>query len=233
MIKKPDSAGFTLIEVLVATVVLSIVVYLAAMSYSVFLDVWGEKRFTDTDAINTYRTNVLLRSALESTYDYYVTDPENEASGTRYPWFKGKPQAVEFVTLSSVFNKGKPAAVRLRLEKQGAGANRVQKLLYEEAPLNQVYVKYYDQELKFHNQMTIYDQFKRIQFRFFGKLYAAPTQGGQRRTTYEWQESFDGKETMAIPETIELIIETEEGKTKLLFPIRANNYLKRVNFQGV
>ena len=58
--------GFTLIEVLISTMVLAVIIYLATLSYSMFLNTWGERRLSDTNAINKYRSHMLLRSSLVS-----------------------------------------------------------------------------------------------------------------------------------------------------------------------
>lgn len=225
------SAGFTLIEVLIATMVLSAVVYLATLSCSMFLNVWEEKRLTDTSAINDYRSHILVRSALESIYDYYVTDPANEKAGRYYPFFKGERDMIEFVTLSSVFSKGVPSIARLRLERQDMAAGEYYKVIYEEVPLDQTYIRYADVKPEYSHAMVVYTEVKKINIRYYGEWETRwVPERDDFETVYRWQDTFNGEERNTIPETIELTINTEPEETTLLFPVIANNVYKRAFF---
>lgn len=222
------SAGFTLIEVLIATMVLSAVVYLATLSYSMFLNVWEEKRLTDTSAINGYRSHILVRSALESIYDYYVTDPANEKKGLHYPYFKGGRDTLEFVTLSSVFKKGVPAAARIRLKDQDNGDEKYRAIVYEEAPLDNAYIKYYSDNLKYSRLMAVYTGIKKINIRYYGVWETKwMPEKHDFETIYKWQETFDGKKKNAVPEIIEMTLITDNGDKTLFFTVRGNNVYKR------
>ena len=229
-----NAKGFTLIEVLIATMVLSAVVYLATISCSMFLNVWEKKRLTDTSAINAYRSHILVRSALESIYDYYVTDPANEKAGRYYPFFNGEGDMLEFVTLSSVFKKGVPAAARIRLDNQPAGDENYRAIVYEEAPLDNAYIKYSGDNLKYSRLMTVYTGVKKINIRYYGiwETKWMPEKDGFE-TIYKWQKTFDGKKKNAVPEIIEMTLITDNGDKALLFPVRGNNVYKRGFFSPV
>lgn len=225
------NAGFTLIEVLIATMVLSAVVYLAMLSYSMFLNVWEEKRLTDTSAINGYRSHILVRAALESIYDYYVTDPANEKAGRYYPFFKGEKDTLEFVTLSSVFSKEVPAVARLRLERQDTAVGESCKVIYEEALLDQTYIKYVDFQPEYSHAMVVYADVKKINIRYYGEWETrwVPDRDAFE-TLYRWQDTFQGEERNTIPEAVELTLDTGAAETTLLFPVRANNVYKKAFF---
>ena len=62
------NAGFSLIEVLIATMILSALVYLATLSYSMFLNVWEQKKLTDTKAINDYIENKFKQQRQDTNY---------------------------------------------------------------------------------------------------------------------------------------------------------------------
>ena len=224
-----NNGGFTLIEVLIATLVLSMVVYLATISYSLFLDTWQRKRLSDITAIQEYRTHLLLRNSLESIFDYYVTDPKSERSIRWYPFFKGGKESLEFVTLSSVFHKGKPAVARIRLKK--GEVDDLKALIYEETSLDQTYLKYNDDPIEYKNGMQIYDNLKTIRIRYFG-VWEGRFDPAKETVVmeYKWQETFEGKERNAVPDTIEMIVESAEGETKLVFQVMAHSSKKGTFF---
>lgn len=224
-----NSAGFTLIEVLIATLVLSMVIYLATISYSLFLDTWERKRLSDVTAIQEYRSRFLLRNSLESIFDYYVTDPKSERNVRRYPFFKGQKESLEFVTLSSVFHKGTPAVARIRLTRSEVG--NLKALIYEETSLAKTYIRYNDDPIEYKNQMLIYNNLKSVRIRYFGVWEIRFDPGKESVITeYKWQETFEGNERNAVPHTIEMIVEFGEGETMLVFPIMAHSPRKGVFF---
>jgi len=226
---KSNIAGFTLIEVLVATLILSFVIYAGTLSYSMFLDIWGKKRVEDIDAIHEYRYHMLLKAALESIYDYYVTDRINERAGFYYPFFRGEREEIEFITLSPVFRGRTPALARLRVERQKEGRN----LLYEEMPLDTTYIKYNDFKAEYKYSFIAYSDIEKIAIRYYGELERRllPYREEFERL-YGWTESFQGKVLKGVPKKIEITIERDDGVKRLLFSVKANNIFKKGFFQG-
>lgn len=217
-----NSAGFTLIEVLIATLVLSMVIYLATISYAVFLDTWERKRLLDVVAIQEYRSRFLLRNSLESIFDYYVTDPKSERINRRFPFFKGEKERLEFVTLSSVFHKGKPAVARIRLQKNEANDSKA--LIYEEASLEQRYIRYNDDSLEYEIGMPICENLKSLHIRYFGVWETKfDLLKDAFVTEYKWQETFEGKKRNATPDIIEIKVGFGAGETNLVFPVMAHS----------
>lgn len=220
-----SNTGFTLIELLISTVILASIILLAVLSYSTFLNTWESKRLTDSDALAEYRSHLLLRYALESAYDYFVTDPANERLGVYYPYFKGYPDRLEFVTLSSVFCKGSPAAARLRTLRDEN--EEVQRLVYEEAPLDNIYIRYNDLDPEYKEQMVSYKDVKNVRFRYYGvEEMRWNDRLDDLEEIYGWQETYQGKEKKGLPEMIELLLTTEEGDTRLAFSVKGENIYK-------
>ena len=219
------NTGFTLIELLISTVILASIILLAVLSYSTFLNTWESKRLTDSDALGEYRSHLLLRYALESTYDYFVTDPENERLGIYYPYFKGYADRLEFVTLSSVFCKGSPAAARIRVLRDEN--EEAQRLVYEEAPLESIYIRYNNFEPEYTEQMVSYKDLNNVRFKYYGveEMRWNPRLDNLEEI-YGWQETYQGKEKKGIPEKIELLLTTEEGDTRLAFSVKGENIYK-------
>ena len=109
--------GFTLIEVLISTTIIGLVVYLAFLAQSFFMNIWYSNKLATNIAMEEYRMHSLLRSTIESVSEYFITDPESERAGAHYPFFNADSTSVEFVTLSSVFYKGSAAVGKLYLKK--------------------------------------------------------------------------------------------------------------------
>ena len=223
--------GFTLIEVLISTMVLAVIIYLATLSYSMFLNTWGERRLSDTNAINKYRSHMLLRSSLESAYDYYVTDPANERISLYYPFFKGESDTMEFVTISSVFKKGFPAVARLRITKEDDGSAGSQRLVYEETPLDRVYIKYHDFQTEFTDSMVLDNHVKQFRIRYFGPWIRRRPDGKGFVTSYKWHDTFLGKEKETVPDKIEITLTSRGGNETFLYSVMGKNIFKQAFFR--
>jgi hypothetical protein len=219
------NTGLTLIELLISTVILASIILLAVLSYATFLNTWESKRLTDSDALDEYRSHLLLRYALESAYDYFVTDPANEKIGVYYPYFRGYSDRLEFVTLSSVFCRGSPAAARIRIVEDDQEEDR--KLVYEEASLNSTYLRYNDFEPEYKDTMVPYKDLKSIGIKYFGlKERKWDSRLEDFQNIYGWQERYEGKKKRDIPEMIELLLTTEEGDRRLVFSVKGRNLYK-------
>ena len=217
-----NNAGFTLIEVLISTIVLSAVIYLATFSYSLFLDSWEKNRFIDASAIQQYRSHLLVRDAVESIFDYYVTEAGRSSGSRHFPFFKGDAESFEFVTLSSVFEKGKPAAARIRLVKEGD--EKLKTLIYEEASLSKTYIRYEEDRPEYKKSIVLYRQVVQLRIRYYGAFeFRFVPERDDFVTEYKWQETFDGKQRSAAPKTIEITLETPEGKIKLVFHVKTQD----------
>ena len=226
-----DEKAFTLVEVLVATLVLSVMAGLSTYMYGTFLDIWHAKKLTDNGPFQAYRRQVLFRTALECASDYYVTDRASLGATARYyPFFKGKNDTLEFVTLCSVFHEGSPALARIGVREGPAGGKR--NVVYEETALNRTYLRYGEEPPDYEDRLIVVEDVRAIRFRYYGELETVFVRDTMTfQTEYEWQNTFKGKEKFGLPERVELSIELEGGApTTLLFPIRARNDFKRVRF---
>ncbi len=226
-----SSTGFTLIELLISTVILASIILLAVLSYSTFLNTWESKRLSDSDALIKYRAHTLLRDAMESAYDYYVTDSRNQRFGVYYPYFKGEVDGLEFVTLSSAFRKGSPAAARIRVIKDDDGETG--DLVYEEASLESTYIRFNDSKPEYKEQIVPYKDVQNVKIRYYGLEEMKWSESLDRfEPINAWQDSFQGKDKKAIPEMIEFSLTTTEGEIKLRFPVKARNVFKQGFFQS-
>ena len=222
---KRKNAGFTLIEVMVSTAIMGFVIYLAFLSQSLFIDMWHSRKTLGKNALDTYRAHVLIRNAVESVCDYSVTDPESERNGIYYPFFQGKIDSVVFVTLSSVFGKEIPAVGRLKLQ-SGADMD-LPDLVYEEAPLDQFYVRYANDDIPYSRKLTIAKGVSACRFRYYGvwEIKWNP-ELDYFETIKRWQDEYSGKDRNWTPEKIEINISGKDGEKRLSFSIKGHNPYK-------
>jgi len=221
------SSGFTLIEVLISTIILGMVLGIALMASSGFMDVWqkGDRLFSD--AFTLVRYKILLSESIESTYEYYLTDKpgQNRQKDKYFPFFAGKSQSAEFVTLSSVFNHGAPAIAKLYVQKNDSGKYD---LVYKEADLEKFFIKYAQDKIEYTRQIDIYQNLENIKFRYYGLVETKfDPELMKADRIFEWEDKFSGRQTMHVPKQMEITINSDEtGQKKMLYTIKAENKYK-------
>jgi len=228
------TSGFTLIEVLIATVVLASVVALAGTSYSLYLQAWSKRAGGNERLFKEYRLNLLLKSSLESAFDYYVTDRLGARPTPFYPFFLGLTDELSFVTLSSVWHKGAPALARLRLEKESADLNGRRSLIYEEWPLNDRYLAFNEisEDWPALHQAVIFAGAENIKFRYYGFLKTRYQVEREREIdVLGWQGEFSGRKKYVLPRRIEITANFADDQKKVLTAyLKIENPLKRIYY---
>lgn len=124
--RRVNTGGFTLIEILIAMLVLSIVMFVGSLSFSTFSQRWQSDMGSFTQEVTNAKNLVLLQRALNGVSNYIVKDEDNEP----VYFFKGNDKYLLFVTNHPVFNTDGQALVRLSVTIASDGKQR---LKYEEA----------------------------------------------------------------------------------------------------
>ena len=223
--------GFTLIEVLISTTIIGLVVYLAFLAQSFFVNIWYSNKLATNVAMEEYRAHSLLRSAIESITEYFITDPESEKVGAHYPFFNADSKSVEFVTLSSVFYKGAAAVGKLSLKKNFE--EKTMELIYEEAPLNTMYIRYQGDKITYSRSMVIADKLSNVTFRYYGTWEIIwDNELEYFKTIKQWQDIYYGKDRATTPDIIEISLVGINGDQTLSFLVKSHNPYKNAYFNN-
>ena len=208
-----DNQGFTLIEMLITGLILSIIVSLCFFPITLYLNEWEQNRLGNTAVVEQYRQNHLVADAVESAWEYYITDPYNERMDVYYPYFKGDEKSVAFVTTSPVFSDKSDAAARLRLEDSKDNTGN-QLLIYEEAPLETFFIRYHDDNIDYPYSFRFPLNGNNFRMRYYGliELRFMPLLEDFEEIL-GWHDSFDGKERLVMPEMIEIVKSTDDRQT--------------------
>lgn len=153
--------GFTLIELLIALAIFGMVVGIASYGYSLFTRNWEGRLGRFQRAQDQYQRLDLVVAALENTLPYVVRD----ASGAGGFYFLGREEGLTLVTMSPVFSPGDLAVIRVFREQAGDGRWN---LLYEEAPLAGVQLRFASQTLPFSHRMVVLRDVPDLRFAYYG-----------------------------------------------------------------
>ena len=205
--------GFSLLEMLVAVVVLSMVIGISTYAYSMFIRQWDGRLGRFDEAQAQYQRLEWLAAALEDTLPYVVRDDE----GALGFYFLGREEGLTLVTMSPIFAIGEPALIRVFREPDEEDA---WKLVYEEAPFAGTLLVHPDQRMDFRHRLVIARGLPRPVFRYFGwtDLRSRVTVEESLSAERLWFDEYDGIVRQFHPEKIELRLGREAAVIE--FPVR-------------
>lgn len=204
--------GFSLLEMLVAVTVLSMVIGLATYAYAMFIRQWDGHLGRFDEAQAQYQRLEWLAAALQDTLPYVVRDDD----GTPGFYFLGRDEGLTLVTMSPIFSIGEPALIRVFREPEQDGAWR---LVYEEAPFVGDLLVRANQRLEFRHRLVIARGLPQPVFRYFGwtDLQARLMAGELPTSVQSWFDEYDGLARRFHPEKIELRL----GRDAAVFDVPA------------
>lgn len=206
--------GFTLIELLIATVIMALVIGLATLSFSLFARNWDGRDWAFERSLGQLQRLDLAVAVLQGALPWAVRNN----SGDIGFYFLGREEGVTFVAQTGVFDVDAPALVRLFRESTGGGKWR---LVYEEAPLRSVSLRFADQVVPFQHRLVIVSGLNELGFRFFGRsltsesAVAAIDEGDNPAI---WWSEYDGMVHFQHP--IEVEMNLDGNRVSYLMPDR-------------
>lgn len=212
--------GFTLIEVLLAMMLLSIVMYIGSLSFSVFSERWSKELGGFNTDVSDARKLLLLRQVVQGAANYLVRDSDQRAVYLFY----GDATQLIFVSNSPILQSGQQALVRLTVETLDNGQ---QQLKYSESAFTKQPVFQLNSLPAPDNSIVLF-QSENIRFNYFGwQSFAARVRYTESyEGTPEWQAEYDAKKTGVLPFAVNLTWATNEP---LIFSLRHDNRTNNSN----
>lgn len=155
--------AFTLIETLIAMVLLSLLMLSGALAYDYFTQNWQRNKAAMSTAMQRHHLTTLVQRVTQQTYPKVVYK-NREAQQLAF-YFLGREEGFTAVASASVQDPSLPAVYRLFREQKANGKWR---LVYEEAPLDGVVLREPNQELPFNFRRILYDDVETLDFSYYG-----------------------------------------------------------------
>lgn len=208
------SKGFSLIELMIATSILSFIIFSGYYAYSLFSGGW-EKRanYYWQTSQNAIGLEALIR-ALESSTPYMVNNAQNKASTL----FDGGKSELVFVSNSPIFNQG-AALVQLLL----VNIDGVNQLLYREKGLHKKpLLEWGNQQVEWEHSIVLISDITSLNFSYFGfvdfenavigyNIYEGISRGATTGLL-DWQDRYDMKHHRVLPTKVNVQFRTLSGK---------------------
>lgn len=200
--RKPTTRGFTLVETLIAMVLLSLLMISGAMAYDYFSQNWQRNKGLADATLERHHLLSLVQKVTANSFPKVVYSGEERLGF----YFLGRDNGFTGTSRMSVQNPDATAVYRIFREPNGEGGFR---LVYEEAVLDHVYLTHADQDLPFNFRRVLYDNVEQINFRYYG--FGSLTERNQTIAadmgdTFElrWFDEYDGLQRVLHPQAIHI-----------------------------
>lgn len=200
--RKPTTRGFTLVETLIALVLLSLLMMSGAMAYDYFTQNWQRNKGLADETLERHHLLSLVQKVTANSFPKVVYNGDERLGF----YFLGRDNGFTATSRMSVQNPDANAVYRIFREENGRGGYR---LVYEEAVLDNVYLTRADQQLPFNFRRILYDNIAQIDFNYYG--FASLNERNQTVAadmgdTYElrWFDDYDGLERLLHPQAVHI-----------------------------
>jgi prepilin-type N-terminal cleavage/methylation domain-containing protein len=207
--------GFTLVELLISTTILSMLMLLGTYSYSLFTNKWQEELGQFSQANERSMNFQRLQTVLESVMPYVVRK-DNRQPGF---FFVGGENVILAITQQGLFTADAPEVFRLSVLRNDNGKY---KLLYQGKPLNNSIITSSSQELTFSKKILLADNMDEIQFKYYGWNHFT-TKSDRTEESASFQRDFSGLDNQLMPEKIIVFITENEKEIELIINLSEEN----------
>ncbi|MGJ8680089.1 PilW family protein [Paraglaciecola sp.] len=204
--------GFTLIELMIASMILIVVMLVGTYSYSLFSDKWDKQLGNVEQAVNRVKDLSLLNSLLDGVVPLALF---NGQKGNGF-YFHGEQQTLTAVSLNGLFVQDAPVVFSLSMQQ----INGKNVLLYQETSTTNSLLLKADDVVEFTHSKTLLPGLISAEFTYYGW----PSWESKRTFNFTkdlaafklgWFDSYEGIITGLHPEKLSLALNFENGSLHL------------------
>lgn len=160
-VKRQSQHGFSLIELLISMVLLSVIVFLSSFAYAQFSRYWDGRLGSFDQVFSILRNGWLLEDIFSHVHPYVV---KSNAGIPRF-YFEGNINGFVAVSKESLSRIDTTSVIRMSLTQNIDGSFD---LLYEEAPMSAVALVQLTQRPNFSEPLTLLKSLEDAEFSYFG-----------------------------------------------------------------
>jgi len=203
--------GFTLIELMIAISILSLLLFTGSYSYSLMSQRWNKELGQFSNSAKITKNLDLLQRLLTGVSPFVVVDNKRKPSF----FFIGASNSLLAVSNTGLFSNNYPEIFRLTaLEKE----NGLVDLIYQSESTENVLLTGTDQSIDFTKKVVLFSDLDSVSFRYFGwKNIFAKNSRSETGVKKEWQNNYSGIDKQLMPNLFTLIL-IKNGKN-LSFPV--------------
>lgn len=210
--------GYTLFEVLIATVIFSAMIMLASLSLDQSLKYYTQIMRKGISLFEESKV-LWLQKSLGSATDYYIFDKINKIW---VPFFKGERDRIVYITLTPLFHDF-PVLAILKREINNEGKEY---LVYYELPVYTMQKDEIEKVLTFEeykikgHSLVIYTEINNVRFRYF--VF------NPEKLVFEWISDYEAKKFLSLPEMVQINFIKNDFLENIYISIQTNSKRKTV-----
>ena len=194
--KKKTSRGFTLIELMIAISILSLLLFTASYSYSLISSRWNKELGKFSYTAKEIKHLQHMQQLLEGIHSFIVVDKESKP----FFFFIGHSQSLLAVSQSGLFSGKYPEIFKLStIERE----NKTVDLVYQSVSTEHVMLKTVEQEIEFTNTLVLFEGLERIDIQYYGwNSFEEKAESSGGSNSEFWQKSYSGIDKRHMPTKI-------------------------------
>lgn len=203
MVRPSKTLGFSLVELLIALVVLSSMTLLAGTSLSMFMQQWNGMKGTYQQEVRDLMNALAVFDTLEQVHPFIVNDLE----GRPRFYFEGNRNGLVAFTNQSFQSPEYPAIIRLSVVQQD---DFLYSLIYEEAGLSGTLFQRIDTPLDFRQPILLGTDYDEVLFEYLGEkpvIDRFDSNEAERQTSFvDWSTDYNSLALGYYPQQIKVYL---------------------------
>lgn len=211
MVRVTRQQGYTLVEMMIALVILVSLMFTANYSYSLYSNYWSGRLGSFDRSIFYYQGLMQVKESIDSAIPYVVKDDK----GDHTFYFLGRSEGFSLVSAAPIFAPTVNDASVIRVFAEQVGDEY--QLVYEEAPLIDGLLLNLNQQLNFKYRTVLFRTEQPIHFSYFGWQQREHKRESQLNPKLQasWSNEYDAAITRIQPEQIAMSL----GNERLLYAL--------------
>jgi len=213
-----SNSGFTLVELLVSIVLLSMIILAGSSSFWLFSQRWDGQLGRFDAAVSHAKSVMLTQDILNSLFPYVAYK-----NGIPFLYFEGNRNGFVSVSSKSILSYGDFSVVRFSVSQND---DLTFDVLYEEWPMDTDLLVTTSQRISFSPPLTLYKSVRNPRFEYFGWNHIRSRVLRDDMSAVPapvWSEAYNGVEAAMAPIKARLTFETKDGPYSIMGALSSEN----------
>ncbi|WDE13267.1 prepilin-type N-terminal cleavage/methylation domain-containing protein [Thalassomonas haliotis] len=199
-IRRQKARGFTLIELMIAVTILSLLLFTASYTYSLMSTRWNKELGEFSSSARIAKHLELTQKLLEGIQSYVVRDKTDNP----FFFFIGHSNSLLAVSQAGLFSGEYPEVFRLTVvEKE----NGLVDLIYQSLSTERFLLTRTEQVIDFSRALVLFTDVESVDFNYFGwRHYNDKSNRQQRGKNESWRSQYSGIDSQYMPSKLQLTI---------------------------
>jgi len=221
---KNKSNGFTLIELMIAISILTMLLFMGSYVYQMLASRWDKELGTFEQSVKQAKSLILTKNLLQGIHPFIIINKQARVEKPAF-FFIGSNDSLLSISRAGLFNQQYPEIFRLKaLEKD----NGLFDLVYQSTSTKNILLLSAQQEIIFEHQVTLLTDITAIKFNYLGwDGFMERGSADEDNTVPTWRDSFSGMDNQLLPEQMTVYVnqENKELEFSIGFDLDSLRYL--------